>query len=123
MSDWNEVKRVTDAATPGPWRRQNPERVIASDSHETIGTFDITADADFITLARTALPEALALLVEAREQIRDLAEAAHQTGSVRDHWCDPKTGKVGTGPVDFDVCDDAYCAEARDLIARLPEGE
>ena len=58
-----------------------------------------------------------ALADQLAEALRDRAIAAHQTGSVRDHWLHPETGKVVEGGVQFELCSDPDCADAWALLA------
>ena len=58
----------------------------------------------------------------ARKLADELLETAiemHSTGNVRDHWADPKTGRWLDGPVDFFVCTDRSCEEAREALALI----
>lgn len=90
-----EAQAVCDAATPGPWTAQMGEfgdtrlhGLVASDGADIVSIDDSGcyyagetgglsmkgADAAFIALARTALPEALAELRRLRTIARGLAE-------------------------------------------------
>ena len=61
----------------------------------------------------------LALLVEAREALEESAREAHESAN-GGKWHHP----AGTRYVEcaFEDCGDNGCEDARDLIARLPEG-
>ena len=104
--DYAALRRAMDEATEPPWRYAfghvyRPEAVGPLTVCSTVDGERTTPRTDpdgyFIALARTAMPEMLALLVEAREFI----EAWH-----------------GMMHKDF-ICADG-CG-ARDLISRLPE--
>ena len=49
-------------------------------------------------------------------ELRECANEMHVSGNVRDHWTDPKTNKWGDKPVDFAVCVDRSCEEAREAL-------
>src|SRR5688572_25802864 len=88
--DIKAVRAVCDAATPGPWRAHSYGAEVQTDSEAvdeefvcqcyweadriTGGTPQQFADAAFIALARTALPQALDELELARAEIASLQE-------------------------------------------------
>ena len=69
MTDWTALRQAMDAATPGPWRRNGDFIGTADHRVSTVAGYVRPENADFIALARTALPEMLALLVEAKDYI------------------------------------------------------
>jgi len=125
MKDWDEIKAICDKATKGEWLsmkypppslEDHGFRLIASTSlGKEIGVFarkenmafsvgQRRADSDFISVARTALPEAIAeieqlrtkhdnqlqysvLLGEENKQLRqDKAELEKQLNKILDNW-------------------------------------
>ncbi len=92
-----ELRRLTDAATPGPWTHRvnhKPFRVVVFGGRKAyqagFTTSDIeAADAAFIAAARSAIP---ALLEEREALIAFVEDAARQWG----YWSD-SVGGVSTG--------------------------
>jgi len=129
MTDWAALRRTIEEATPGPWRSKKgfPKDKFApkgyryvdwkENGEEGYGTAQLTpANADFIATARTALPDMMVLLEEARLRIEYFASRVHRDAAIGEHW-------TAAGPMRFDDCDAYECKVARDLIAQLPEAE
>ena len=113
MTDWKALRRTIEDATPGPWWEVGGFAVYRGHNGDAVvvGEAEDAWDAPLIATARDALPEMLALLVEAREAIEAINEA---------HFADH-----GADVADEDSCD--TCAELAgiysEFIARLPESE
>lgn len=67
MNDINELRRLAEAATPGPWLKYHDEWSICGDSGH-IAHCEVRSDADYIAAANPAV--ILALLSE-RDALRD----------------------------------------------------
>lgn len=117
MTDWAALRRTIEAATPGPWHTDEGFGGVwvvtggAGDFATHPSTSDMPGvvlggsyaesykDADFVVLARTAMPEMLALLEEAREALALLMSCTESGERLGYHE------RIG----------------ARALIARLPQ--
>lgn len=82
-SYWKQMREACDKATPGPWSQildGNDRWFIEADSDEEVARRLNEADADFIAIAREAVPLALARIEELeaeltriKDETRDLA--------------------------------------------------
>jgi hypothetical protein len=128
--DRSELRRLTEAATPGPWHALIDNygedtwpgsMFITNDPSEgqaALGRDFTQDDARLIVAAVNALPGLLdaldsrdAQLAKLRELIGELAHDYHHTGSIRDH-ADPND-KTGWNVKGIETCDDVLCREAR----------
>ena len=120
--DYAALRRVMGAATKGPWMADAVDEIITKDRAWKIADLsfagevygdaamtetEIAANAEFIALSRNAMPEMLALLVEARKELDDARVAVHS-----------RHGPIGPWMND---CRHEGCVILRDLIASLPE--
>lgn len=91
MTDYDELRRLAAAATPGPWKvhpfvdaidiRDANGCGIASLSDRVISDLGMPPDnAAFIATARTAIPELLDALEAARKRANDLERQLEKLG-------------------------------------------
>lgn len=79
MIDLDELMRMHDAATPGPWKKMLPKVLVAEDPKNIYGiplciaihddNAQAAADAAYIVAACNAVPELVARIRELEEQL------------------------------------------------------
>ena len=81
MHDPREVLEICDRATPGPWNHQHEhhgESVLCNDSNVVCFPYHFI-DAQFIALAREALPEFAQRVIDLEQQRREDMELMEET--------------------------------------------
>lgn len=77
MTNYDELKKAAEAATPGPWEWPNKglsDFVIAGPARLGIGHLDSPRTAEYVALAN---PTAILALLAEREKLLKVAEAAY----------------------------------------------